>query len=129
MRFAVENLIQQNVQLANEWQVHHEANISNLSSYLTAKKYRALLAHDGLEAIDLAKSHQPHLILMNIQMPRMDGLEANQQIRCDPNLVDIPIIALTAFAMTGDCERCLEAEANEYLSKPIKLKQLAIAIW
>ncbi len=102
----------------------NEANIMTFSSYLEAKGYRMLLARDGLEAIAIAKAHQPDLILMDIQMPGIDGMEAIQQIRCDPNLIDISIIALTALAMTGDRERCLEAGANDYLSKPVKLKAL-----
>jgi CheY-like chemotaxis protein len=86
------------------------------------------LAIDGQQAIDLAKLHHPDLILMDIQMPVIDGMEAIKLIRLNPDLVDIPIIALTALAMTGDRERCLEAGANDYLSKPIKLKQLAATI-
>ncbi|MCX5934742.1 MAG: response regulator, partial [Pseudanabaena sp. LacPavin_0818_WC45_MAG_42_6] len=102
----------------------NEANIMTFSSYLEAKSYRMLLAKDGLKAIAIAKAHQPDLILMDIQMPGIDGIEATQQIRCDPNLINVPIIALTALAMTGDRERCLEAGANDYLSKPVKLKAL-----
>jgi PAS domain S-box-containing protein len=101
------------------------ANIATFSSYLEAKGYRILSAVNGQEAIDLAKAHHPDLILMDIQMPVMDGLEAIKQIRLDPDLVDIPIIALTALAMEGDREKCLAVGANEYLSKPIKLKKLA----
>jgi PAS domain S-box-containing protein len=106
----------------------NEANIATFSSYLEAKGYQIVLAIDGQQAIDLAKLHHPDLILMDIQMPVMDGMEAIKQIRLDRNLVDIPIIALTALAMAGDREKCLEAGANEYLSKPIKLKQLATII-
>ncbi|MDQ2100879.1 MAG: response regulator, partial [Tychonema bourrellyi B0820] len=106
----------------------NEANISTVSSYLKAKGYRILLAKNGEEAIALAKSENPNLILMDIQMPGMDGLEAMQQIRLDPSLVDLPIIALTALAMTGDRDHCLAAGANDYLSKPVKLKQLAATI-
>jgi PAS domain S-box-containing protein len=102
----------------------NEANISTVSSYLEAKGYRILLARNGQEAIAIAKMHQPDLILMDIQMPVMDGLEATKQIRRDPNLVGIPIIALTALAMAGDREKCLAAGANEYLTKPVKLKNL-----
>jgi CheY-like chemotaxis protein len=65
---------------------------------------------------------------MDVQMPIMDGLEATKQIRRDPNLINTPIIALTALAMEGDRDRCIAAGANEYLSKPIKLKQLATVI-
>ena len=106
----------------------NEANIATFSSYLEAKGYRILLARDGQEAIAIAKSHHPDLILMDIQMPVMDGLEATRQIRLDSNLVDIPIIALTALAMTDDREKCLDAGANDYLTKPVKLKELVASI-
>jgi PAS domain S-box-containing protein len=107
----------------------NEANISTVSSYLRAKGYRILLAKNGQEAIDLAKTHQPDLILMDIQMPGVDGLDAIKQVRLNPNLVDIPIIALTALAMTGDREKCLEAGATDYLTKPVKLAQLTNTIY
>jgi PAS domain S-box-containing protein len=103
----------------------NEANISTVTSYLEAKAYRLLIAMNGQEAIDLAKSAQPDLILMDIQMPVIDGLEAIKQIRLDPNLVDIPIIALTALAMESDRESCIAAGADEYITKPIKLKALS----
>jgi PAS domain S-box-containing protein len=106
----------------------NEANIITLSSYLEAKGYRLLLANNGQEAIKLTLSQQPNLILMDIQMPVMDGLETIKQIRSNPKLIDLPIIALSALAMTGDREKCLEAGANDYLTKPVKLKQLAITI-
>jgi signal transduction histidine kinase len=106
----------------------NEANISTFTSYLEAKGYRILLAHNGQEAIDLAESKYPDLILMDIQMQGMDGLAAMQYIRQDLKLIDVPIIALTALAMKGDRERCLEAGANDYISKPVKLKQLAATI-
>ena len=86
------------------------------------------MTQNGREAIDLAKAHQPDLILMDIQMSIMDGLEAIKQIRLDPNFSNIPIITLTAPAMTGDRDRCLEAGANEYVTKPAKLNQLAASI-
>jgi CheY-like chemotaxis protein len=103
----------------------NEANISMLLSYLTAKNYQTPLAYNGQEAIDLAKSHHPDLILMDIQMPGMDGLEAIRQIRMDTQLHAIPIIALTALAMEGDRQRCLDAGATEYLAKPVRLKALS----
>ncbi|MFZ4557989.1 MAG: response regulator, partial [Pseudanabaena sp.] len=106
----------------------NEANIATFSSYLEARGYRILSATDGQQAISLAKAEHPDLILMDIQMPVMDGMEAIKLIRLDPNLADIPIIALTALAMEGDRDRCLEVGANEYLSKPIKLKALADTI-
>lgn len=100
------------------------ANVETFSSYLEAKGYRLLLARNGQEAIALACSEQPDVILMDIQMPGIDGLEAIQQIRQQETLRQVPIIALTALTMDGDRERCLEAGANEYLGKPVKLKQL-----
>ncbi|GBO56106.1 circadian input kinase A [Pseudanabaena sp. lw0831] len=106
----------------------NEANIITIVSYLEAKHYRVLLARNGQEAIAIAKAHQPDTILMDIQMPVMDGIEATRQIRLDPNLADIPIIAMTALAMSGDRDRCLAAGANEYVSKPLKLKQLVAMI-
>ncbi|BAY63759.1 multi-sensor hybrid histidine kinase [Calothrix brevissima NIES-22] len=106
----------------------NEANISTVSSYLSAKGYCIILAYNGQEAIDQAKMHQPDLILMDIQMPGMDGLEAIAKIRQDPQLLETPIVALTALTMAGDRDRCLEAGANDYLSKPVKLKQLATTI-
>jgi CheY-like chemotaxis protein len=75
-------------------------------------------------AIDLAQQTHPDVILMDIQMPEMDGLEAIQRIRQMPELADTPIIALTALAMAGDRDRCIEIGANDYLSKPVSLKQL-----
>lgn len=106
----------------------NEANIISISAYLHAKEYRLIVAKNGEEAIALAKSQRPNLILMDIQMPRLDGLEAIRQIRLDPSLEKVPIVALTALAMSGDRERCLAAGANEYLSKPVKLKELSLAI-
>jgi PAS domain S-box-containing protein len=102
----------------------NEANISTISSYLEAKGYRLLVARNGQEAIELAQSSCPNLILMDIQMPGMDGIEAIQRIRQDSKVASIPIIAITALAMPGDREKCLAAGADDYISKPIKFKQL-----
>lgn len=106
----------------------NEASVSTISSYLRAKGYHLLVAKNGLEAIALTQSGHPDLILMDIQMPRMDGLEAIKKIRQDLNCTDVPIIALTALAMTGDRDRCLATGANDYLSKPVKLKRLTATI-
>ena len=106
----------------------NEANSNSMSSYLRAKGYQTILAKNGLEAINLAQSQLPNLILMDIQMPKMDGLEAIQHIRSQPRFRDLPIVAVTALAMSGDREKCLNAGANDYLTKPIKLKQLASTI-
>ncbi|MGA1409322.1 MAG: response regulator [Prochlorotrichaceae cyanobacterium] len=104
------------------------ANIATLSSYLEAKGYQLVYAQDGQAAIDQALAHQPDVILMDIQMPGIDGLQAMQQIREQDSLRNTPMIALTALAMEGDEERCLQAGANRYLSKPVRLKQLETLI-
>lgn len=104
------------------------ANVMSVACYLEAQGYRLIYAHDGQGAIDLTLLHQPDLILMDIQMPGMDGLEAIQRIRQQETIAPIPIIALTALSMKGDRERCLAAGADEYLSKPVRLKQLNAVI-
>ncbi len=104
------------------------ANVITMQSYLTAKGYELVIADNGEEAIALAQSQNPDIILIDIQMPKMDGLNAIQQIRLQPQLTHTPIIALTALAMDGDRDRCLQVGANEYLSKPVKLRQLATII-
>jgi PAS domain S-box-containing protein len=106
----------------------NEANIATLTAYLTALNYRVVIARNGEEAVAMAKAHSPDAIVMDIQMPRMDGLTAIRLIRTDPQIATIPIIALTALVMEGDLERCLEAGANEYLTKPIMFQQLNKAI-
>ncbi len=102
----------------------NQTNAITFVSYLNVKGYRTIVAKDGAEAIDLAIAHQPDLILMDIQMPGMDGIEAILRIRQDPHLHRIPIVALTALAMASDRQKCLNAGANECLVKPVKLKEL-----
>lgn len=106
----------------------NEANIKTIASYLEAKNYQILLASNGQEAVNLTKNHGPDLIVMDIQMPIMDGIEAIQYLRRDPRFTRTPIIALTALTMVGDRERCLEAGATEYLGKPMQLKRLSQVI-
>lgn len=99
-------------------------NIATVSGYLNARGYRLMLARDGFEALAQVNIHPPDIILMDIQMPGMDGLEATRRLRQDQRFASTPIIALTALAMAGDRERCLEAGANDYLTKPLSLRQL-----
>ncbi len=99
-------------------------NIQVLTDYLEASGYALSVARNGYEAVQLARELRPQLILMDIQMPGMDGLEATRHLRRDPALAKVPIIALTALAMPGDRERCLAAGANDYLTKPVNLEQL-----
>lgn len=106
----------------------NEANIQTIGGYLEDKGYAMHYASNGLAAIKLARELRPALILMDIQMPVMDGLAAITQIRADTVLKDIPIVALTALAMVGDRERCLATGATDYMSKPVKLRELAALV-
>jgi len=100
------------------------ANVLTVAEYLEGHGYEVRVAHDGLETIQMAESMNPDIILMDIYMPVMDGLESMRRLRADPRFVTTPIIALTALAMPGDRERCITAGANEYMSKPVSLKKL-----
>jgi signal transduction histidine kinase/DNA-binding response OmpR family regulator len=106
----------------------NEDNINTILDYLLVKRYRGVVARNGFEAVERAREEKPDVILMDIQMPGLDGLEAIRRIRADSELVTIPIIAMTALAMPGDYERCLQAGADGYMSKPISLKGLIKAI-
>lgn len=99
-----------------------------IADYLRAKGYQVILAHNGVQLIEQTREIHPDLILMDIQMPEMDSLEAIRRIRADTEMAKIPIIALTALTRPYDKERCLEAGANDYLSKPISFKGLAATI-
>jgi CheY-like chemotaxis protein/anti-sigma regulatory factor (Ser/Thr protein kinase) len=106
----------------------NQENIDTISEYLTFKGYQIIVARNGFEALALAQKSRPDLILMDIQMPEMDGLETIRRIRADTELAAVPIIALTALAMSGDQRRCLDAGANHYLSKPVRLARLTDVI-
>jgi PAS domain S-box-containing protein len=104
------------------------ATRETMSDYLRAKGFRVKTADNGLLALKQAKSLLPDLILMDIQMPEMDGLETTIRIREEDALAHIPIIAITALAMPGDKEKCLLAGANDYLVKPVQLSNLVETI-
>ena len=106
----------------------HEANITTFQEYLLIKGYRVIVARNGGEAVRRAREEMPDMILMDIQMPEVDGLEAIRIIRADASISNVPIIALTALAMPGDRERCMTAGASDYLSKPVSLRQLVTMI-
>lgn len=96
----------------------------NLLEYLESKGYRVITANNGREAVEQAQCYLPKIILMDVQMPEMDGLEAIRLIRANPITASVHIIALTALAMIGDRDRCLAAGADAYITKPMQLKQL-----
>ncbi len=104
-------------------------NIFALSSVLERRGMKVLTATTGHEAISILKTDQDiAIVLMDIMMPEMDGYETIQAIRADSSLRRLPIIALTAKAMKGDRERCLEAGASDYLAKPVNTEQLLSAL-
>jgi signal transduction histidine kinase/DNA-binding response OmpR family regulator len=106
----------------------NEENIEMFSEYLTGYGYKIIVAKDGDEAVRLVKACHPELVLMDIQMPKMDGLTAIEKIREDSAFSALPIIALTALAMPGDREKCLATGANQYIAKPLRLKHLVHVI-
>jgi len=106
----------------------NSANLAAMEEYLTSKGYHSVHAADGYEALAKAAESSPDLIVMDIQMPRMDGLEATRRLRANPQFATTPIIALTAHAMIGDRERCLAAGATDYLGKPVRLEELTARI-
>jgi CheY-like chemotaxis protein len=100
-------------------------NIFALSSVLERRGMSVLTATTGREAIDtLAATPGVSIVLMDVMMPEMDGLETMRVIRSRPELRRLPIVALTAKAMKGDRERCLDAGASDYLAKPVNTEQL-----
>lgn len=105
-----------------------DASARTYIGYLVAKGYNVLLARDGEAAVRLARDVQPALILMDIQMPRLDGLEAIRQLRADPDFAATPMIALSALATPSDRDRCLAAGASAFISKPTSLRELRAAI-
>jgi len=96
-----------------------------LSEYLRHKGYETLVAQNGEEAVILTRQELPQIILMDVMMPVLNGLDATRQIRADAALRDIPIIGLTALAMSSDREQCISAGMNDYLSKPIQMQEVA----
>jgi CheY-like chemotaxis protein len=106
----------------------NEVSARGVRDFLRARGYRVLHARDGGEAVRLTRTERPEIVLMDVQMPGMDGLEAMRQIRAEDASRAVPIVAMTALAMTGDRERCLRAGADLYLSKPIVLRELDEAI-
>ncbi|MBK1723105.1 response regulator [Thiocystis violacea] len=100
------------------------SNLEMFSTYLGARGCEVRTASSGALAIELARERSPDVILMDVQMPEMDGLETTRRLRQDPRLRLTPIIALTALAMPGDREQCLDAGMDDYLSKPLGLKEL-----
>ena len=99
----------------------NELNMKLFHDLLEAQGYRTVTTRNGIEALELARQHHPDLILMDIQLPEVSGLEVTKWLKEDPALKSIPVVAVTAFAMKGDEERIREGGCEAYLSKPISV--------
>jgi two-component system cell cycle response regulator DivK len=99
----------------------NELNMKLFNDLLEARGYRTVQTRNGVEAVDLARKHRPDLILMDIQLPEVSGLQVTQWLKDDDELKVIPVIAVTAFAMKGDEEKIRQGGCEAYLSKPISV--------
>ena len=99
----------------------NELNAKLFHDLLDAYGYKTLLTKNGMEALRLAREHRPNLILMDIQLPEVSGLEVTRWLKDDEELRSIPVVAVTAFAMKGDEERIRQGGCEAYLSKPISI--------
>jgi CheY-like chemotaxis protein len=102
----------------------NEMNRDMLSRRLIRKGYEVVMALDGLQAVEMAASERPDVILMDMSLPGLDGWEATRQIKAAAPTRTIPVIALTAHAMSGDREKAIEAGCDDYDTKPIDLPRL-----
>ena len=99
----------------------NELNMKLFHDLLEAHGYRTIQTRNGIEALDLVRTHRPDLILMDIQLPEVSGLEVTKWLKDDEELNHIPVIAVTAFAMKGDEERIRQGGCEAYISKPISV--------
>jgi CheY-like chemotaxis protein len=102
----------------------NEMNRDMLSRRLGRKGFEVVIATDGAQGVEMARSEAPDLILMDMSLPVLDGWEATRRLKADAELARIPVIALTAHAMAGDREKALEAGCDDYDTKPIELPRL-----
>ncbi|NJK50706.1 response regulator [Candidatus Gracilibacteria bacterium] len=102
----------------------NEMNRDMLSRRLSRKGYQVLIAVDGSQGVTMTVLDKPDLVLMDMSLPVLDGWEATRQLKANPQTNAIPVIALTAHAMSGDREKALEAGCDEYDTKPIELSRL-----
>jgi two-component system, cell cycle response regulator DivK len=106
----------------------NEKNMKLFRDVLVATGYQTLEATTGSEAVDMASEHTPDLVLMDIQLPDLDGVQALHRLRAGARTATIPVLALTAQAMQGDRERFLAAGFDGYLSKPVDVRELIEAV-
>jgi two-component system cell cycle response regulator DivK len=106
----------------------HPANATLISFLLTKKGYEVRTAGDAVDALAILADFRPRLIMMDVQLPGMDGLELTKRLKADPHNRHIVVVALTAYAMVGDEERAREAGCDGYLSKPIDTRTFPAAV-
>jgi two-component system cell cycle response regulator DivK len=99
----------------------NELNMKLFDDLLGAHGYETVKTRDGMKVLDLARAHKPDLIVMDIQLPEVSGLEVTQWLKKDKDLKSIPVIAVTAFAMKGDEEKIRQGGCEDYVSKPISI--------
>nr|PZN86778.1 MAG: two-component system response regulator [Pseudomonadota bacterium] len=102
----------------------NEANRDMLSRRLIRKGYEVVMAEDGAQAVEMASREKPDIVLMDMSLPVIDGWEATRRLKAGEGTRSIPVIALTAHAMSGDREKALEAGCDDYDTKPIELPRL-----
>lgn len=102
----------------------NEMNRDMLSRRLIRRGFEVVMAMDGLEGVNMARSEKPDLILMDMSLPVMDGWEATRRIKADGNTAVIPVLGLSAHAMAGDAEKALAAGCDDYDIKPVDIKRL-----
>jgi CheY-like chemotaxis protein len=101
-----------------------EMNMDMITQRLELRGYRVLGAVDGLDGIDLAREELPDLILMDVNLPEINGLEATRRLKAEPATRHIPVVALTAHAMAGDRDKALQAGCDDYETKPVNFQRL-----
>lgn len=106
----------------------NDLNLKLVKQLLTINNYHVLEACDAETGIDIAKAERPQLILMDIQLPGINGLEATQILKNDPEMCTIPVVALTSFAMSGDKEKVFKAGCDGYITKPINTREFTASL-
>lgn len=106
----------------------NDLNRDMLSRRLKKRGYEVLLAMDGIEGLEMCRQHVPDLVLMDMSLPRLDGWEATRLIRSEAGTAHIPVLALTAHAMSGDREKALGAGCDDYDTKPVDMARLLFKI-
>ena len=106
----------------------NEVNLTLVRDLLEHHGYHVVVARDGEEGVALARAKRPAVILMDLQMPRMDGFAATREIRRDPLISATPVVALTGFAMAEDRERAVAAGCDEVICKPVKIAEVVATV-